>query len=148
MITNQKEHGAYDDILFMQHPVSEKHARMSVADRAAQFSPFAALTGYEAVVKEAGRLTEQKHELDEEQKRKLDLKVQFLQSRMPNDEIITIRYFEPDTRKKGGAYIEIFDKIKKIDRYQRVLVMGNQLEIPLDDIVDLSSEALYAQFGE
>ncbi len=96
--------GEYDDLIYLPHPVSRKHPPMSAMDRAAQFSPFSALTGYEAVLREAGRLTDSRAELSEYSRDILDQKQQILLDAAPTHPEITITYFIPDRRKQGGAY--------------------------------------------
>ncbi len=125
----------YDDIINMPHHVSSKRQRMSMIDRAAQFSPFAALTGYDAAVKETARLTDKRIELDEYEKAALDEKLR-LALENPEEEI-TITYFKPDAKKDGGAYIGITGKIKKIDDYERVLVLVDGLKITIEDIMEI-----------
>ena len=96
--------GEYDDLLYLPHPVSRKHPPMSAMDRAAQFSPFSALTGYEAVLQEAGRLTDSRAELTEYSRDILDQKQQILLDAAPAHPEITVTCFIPDRRKQGGAY--------------------------------------------
>ena len=140
--------GKYDDILYMSHPVSKRHRQMSRIERAAQFSPFAALTGYEAVVKEAARMTENKRELDEEERRKLDNIIHFLQSRGSEKLEVSIRYFEPDDRKEGGSYREVEGCVKVFDYNKRSLVLEDGFEISVEMIDDIWSEAISEQFGD
>lgn len=128
----------YDDIINMPHHVSSKRQRMSMIDRAAQFSPFAALTGYDAAVKETARLTDKRIELDEYEKAALDEKLR-IALEYPKEEI-TITYFKPDARKDGGAYINSTGKLKKIDDYERVVVLVNGLKIPIEDIMEITGE--------
>lgn len=125
----------YDDIINMPHHVSSKRQRMSMIDRAAQFSPFAALTGYDAAVKETARLTDKRIELDEYEKAALDEKLRIALEN-PEEEI-TITYFKPDVKKDGGAYISNTGKIKKIDDYERVVVLIDGLKIPIEDITEI-----------
>ena len=96
--------GEYDDLIYLPHPVSRKHPPMSAMDRAAQFSPFSTLTGYEAVLREAGRLTDSRAELSEYSRDILDQKQQILLDAAPTHPEITVTYFIPDRRKQGGAY--------------------------------------------
>ena len=107
--------GPYDDIIHLPHPVSKTHPRMSMIERAAQFSPFAALTGYGAAIKETARLTDRKLELDEETQALLDLRQHFLLEHLAQRPEVTITYFEPDTRKEGGSYQTITARVKKLD---------------------------------
>lgn len=128
----------YDDIINMPHHVSSKRKRMSMIDRAAQFSPFAALTGYDAAVKETARLTDKRIELDEYEKAVLDEKLR-IALKYPDEEI-TITYFKPDERKDGGAYISAVGKIKKLSDYERVVVLCNGLKIPVENIIKIEGE--------
>ncbi|MFR3323878.1 MAG: hypothetical protein ACLTR8_04800 [Oscillospiraceae bacterium] len=105
--------GEYDDLLYLPHPVSRKHPPMSAMDRAAQFSPFSALTGYEAVLQEAGRLTDSRAELTEYSRDILDQKQQILLDAAPAHPEITVTCFIPDRRKQGGAYGTLKGNLKK-----------------------------------
>lgn len=129
----------YSDIMHLDHPTSKKHPRMALSDRAAQFSPFAALTGYEAAVKETARLTDRRVELDEYEKAELDGRLQMLRENDKKDsgdyaEVI-ITYFLPDERKDGGSYTTVAGCVKKIDDYEREIVLRDGRKIPLDEIV-------------
>ena len=132
--------GEYDDIIRMPHYTSAKRPRMSLADRAAQFSPFAALTGFDAAIAETGRLTEQRLALEEFPKNMLDQKQQYLAELLPLQPEITVTYFLPDDRKSGGSYNQAVGHLKKIDPYQRILIMTDGRCIPLDDITDIDSD--------
>ena len=109
-------------------------------DRAAQFSPFAALTGYDAAVKETARLTEDWVELDEYQKSALNDRLQILQERLSNTPVISITYFVPDERKSGGAYCTETGIIKKIDYYERAVIMRSGTHIPIDEIIGIEGD--------
>ena len=122
----------YDDILNTPWPQPGKRARMSVEDRAAQFAPFAALTGYGAALQETARLTEQRAELTESEKADLDRRLQLLSDHLAAQPEITVTYFRPDERKDGGAYVTVTDIVKKIDPYERVLVLQSGLCIAID----------------
>ena len=130
----------YDDILLLPHHVSEKHPPMSRLDRAAQFSPFAALTGYEAAVKETARLTDRRIELDESEKGAIDQRLTLVQERLPVPTEVTITYFMPDKKKAGGAYVNISGTVKKIDDYERMVILRNGTSIPIDDILHINGE--------
>lgn len=133
-----KEDGhRYDDMLNLPHHVSGKHPRMSVGDRAAQFSPFAALTGFEAVIQETVRRTERKMELDDYQKAELDEKLRIVKERVKSHPEIAVVYFVPDEQKEGGAYVTARGKIKKIDEYEHVLVMEDGTVIPVGELREL-----------
>lgn len=127
----------YDDIIDMPHHVSSVHAHMSITDRAAQFSPFAALTGYDEAVKETARLTEQRIELDEYEKEEIGSKLQYIKSVMPDSPEITITHFEKDLLKDGGSYVMSEGHVKKIDEYENTIVMMNGKKIYIDDIIEI-----------
>lgn len=135
--------GPYDDIIGLPHPTSERHPRMSMANRAAQFSPFAALTGYEDAVKETARLTDARAELTEEEKSALDAKLRLLAG--PAGGEVSLTYFQPDGRKAGGAYFTVISAVKKIDGFAREIVLADGRRIPVDDIVDVQFEASEAE---
>ena len=124
----------YDDIINLPHHQSKNHPRMSLHDRAAQFAPFAALTGYDDAVKEARRLTDSKPELDENQLEELDQKLADLMTRIEEHPEVTIIYFEPDDKKEGGAYVTCVGKIKKIDDYKRVFIFEDARSISIKHI--------------
>ncbi len=130
----------YKDILYMPHPTSKKHPRMSMLDRAAQFSPFAALTGYDAQIQETARLTNQKINLSEDEKRNLDTTLNHIQTLLPNSPEVEIIYFKPDIHKSGGMYLTIVDTIKKIDTHYRVLITTNKETIEFDDILSITEK--------
>lgn len=139
MNDNKNTH-RYDDIIDLPHPVSVAHPRMAMIDRAAQFSPFAALTGYDAAIQETARLTSEKIELDEDSRAALDTKQQLLLDRIGEHPEVTITYFLPDEKKAGGVYVTVTGNIKKIDAYARSIVMVDGTIIPLDDILEMESE--------
>ena len=131
--------GDYDDIINLPHHISKTRPQMSMKDRAAQFSPFAALTGYDAAIKETGRLTDEKIELDEEALSNLNMKFQILFEKLDEQPDIAITYFKPDETKSGGAYLTTTDKIKKVDEYERMITTTNGTKIPMDDVINLES---------
>lgn len=133
----------YDDIINLPHYVSPTRPRMSMIDRAAQFSPFAALTGYDAAIKETGRLTDQRIELSEDSRAALDRKQQLLVECLADHPEVSVTYFIPDERKSGGAYVTVTGIVKKVDDYQRLLLLTDGTKIPLDDILDLESELFH-----
>ena len=130
----------YDAIINLPHPTSKKHPRMSMLSRAAQFSPFAALTGYDAAVKETARLTDQRVELDEYQKAALDERLQIIQEHLQERLEVSLTYFQPDERKDGGAYLTITGVVKKIDVYECCVVMMDKTTIPIYEIVGIEGE--------
>ena len=133
----------YDDIINLPHYVSPTRPRMSMIDCAAQFSPFAALTGYDAAIKETGRLTDQRIELSEDSRAALDRKQQLLVECLADHPEVSVTYFIPDERKSGGAYVTVTGIVKKVDDYQRLLLLTDGTKIPLDDILDLESELFH-----
>ena len=130
----------YDKIINSPHHVSSTHPHMSMIDRAAQFSPFAALTGYDAAVKETARLTEQKIELDEYEKVALDQRILLLQDHLKEHPEVTITYFVPDKRKDGGKYVSITGAVKKIDTYEKQIVLMDKSKIPIENILNMDGE--------
>lgn len=130
----------YEDIIGLPHHRSKRHAPMSRQNRAAQFMPFAALTGYDAAISEAGRLTEDFRELDEDMKEVLDARLQLLAERSADMPEVTIVYFVPDERKEGGAYREITGRFRKLDGQKRKLLLDRGEEIALEDILEIRSE--------
>ena len=130
----------YDDIINLPHHVSATRPQMSMLERAAQFSPFAALTGYDAAIKETGRLTDEKIMMDEEGLNILNMKFQILIDNLFDEPEVTITYFKPDERKSGGAYIEATGTVKKLDEFERQIMMQDGTKIPMDDILDVDGE--------
>lgn len=129
--------GPYNDIIDLPHPTSERHPRMPMANRAAQFSPFAALTGYEGAVKETARLTDCKVELTEEEKAVLNRKLQLLSEQAGSGVEACLTYFRPDGRKAGGAYLTVTGKVKKMDGFTCEIVLADNRRIPMDDILEI-----------
>lgn len=131
---------SYDDIIDLPHPTSAKHPRMPVADRAAQFSPFAALTGYEAAVQETARLTDERIELNEDELAALDEKLRTVLAWNGEAPLVSITYFQADDRKAGGSYNTAQGYIRKLDELRRVIVMQDGSKIPVDDVLEISSK--------
>lgn len=144
MIENRITH-KYDDIIEMEHHTSKTRPRMSAYDRAAQFSPFAALTGHEAAIKETARLTECEKELDEGEKARLNEKLQMIKDNLESEIEVTITYFQPDERKSGGAYLRINGYVKRIDTYAHRIIMKDKTVIPIDEISEIESQ-LFKRF--
>ncbi len=130
----------YDDIINLPHHVSTKRPHMSVGDRAAQFSPFAALTGYGAAIKETARLTDERIELDEYIKDDLSHRLQIVVDSIKEQPEISITYFKPDARKDGGSYVTVISAVKKVDEYKRVVVMPDGTLISVDEIIGIDGE--------
>ena len=136
----------YEDILNLPHHVSKTRPQMSMLDRAAQFSPFAALTGYDAAIKETGRLTDEKIEMDEDRKAALDMKQAYLIEMIDEQPEISITHFLPDTKKSGGAYVTVTGNLKRFDEYERLLILTDGKKIPMDDIADIESDLFRGMF--
>lgn len=132
--------GKYDDIIHLPHHVSSTRPHMKAIDRAAQFAPFAALTNYDAAVKETARLTEKRVELDEYMKKVLSDRLQIIVERLNDSPEISIRYFQPDDKKDGGYYVTAKGSVKKIDKYERIVLMIDSTAIPIDEIISIDGK--------
>ena len=129
----------YNDIINLPHYQSKKRPHMSNYDRAAQFSPFSALTGHDEAIKETARLTDKKTELDETAKTILNEKFTFIMEHIYDQPEITVTYFIPDSLKSGGMYVDYTGKVKKYDYLNRVLYFTDNTEIKVDDIIEIES---------
>lgn len=130
----------YDDIINLPHHVSKKHPQMSLHDRAAQFSPFAALTGHKAAINETARLTDEKQILSEDVIAKLNEQLNLIKENIGTNLIVTITYFVPDDRKSGGAYISHTGVVKKIDEYNHTVILTDKTVIPIEQISEMQSD--------
>ena len=130
--------GTYDDIIALPHPEPRTHPRMSLHDRAAQFSPFAALTGHSAAIAETGRLTDSRITLDESEIARVDAALQRLRELLPQAPAVSITYFVPDERKAGGSYQTVTGTARRIDTANGVLLLTDQRAIPIPDILDVA----------
>ena len=130
--------GNYDDIIALPHPEPRTHPRMSLHDRAAQFSPFAALTGHSAAIAETGRLTDSRITLDESEMARVDAALQRLRELLPQAPAVSITYFVPDERKTGGSYQTITGVVRRIDTVNSVLLLTDQRAIPIPDIFNVT----------
>ena len=119
---------------------------LTLPDRAAQCSPFAALTGYDDAIKETGRLTDEKIEMDEDRKAALDMKQAYLIEMIDEQPEISITYFLPDTKKSGGAYVTVTGNLKRFDEYERLLILTDGKKIPMYDIADIESDLFRGMF--
>lgn len=137
------EEGRYDDIINLPHHVSIKHPHMAPIDRAAQFSPFAALTGHDEAIKETARLTDERMELDENRKELMDARLQLLREHLGEKPTVTFTFFEPDERKSGGAYVTVTGSVKKIEEYENKIVLEEGAAIFIDDIYAVEGELFY-----
>ena len=124
----------YDDSINIARHISSKHPQMKIIDRAAQFAPFAALTGHKESINEASRITDSKKELDENQKEILNNKLNYILLNLDKLLEIKITYFQADLKKSGGKYVTVLASIKKIDEYNKVLVLNNGKKIKIDDL--------------
>ena len=139
-MNNSDKIGKYDDIIDLPHHVSTTRPRMTNMDRAAQFSPFAAVVGYDAAVKETARLTDARIEMDENSKTILNEKLQMILEHSDRNPEIMITYFVQDSKKAGGAYVSTTGILKKVDAYEQVLVMRDGTRITLSDIFEIEGE--------
>ena len=133
-----KDVDRYDYIINLPHHVSKTHLPMATPDRAAQFSPFAALAGYDGAIKETARLTDERVELDEAEKNILDQKLSIVEEQLCNEPEITVTFFRPDEKKVGGAYVSISGIVNKIDYYKRAVLMQDGTRIKIEDISNIT----------
>lgn len=136
----------YEDIINLPHHVSSTHPQMDILARAAQFAPFAALTGYDAAIRETARLTDKEIELDESAKEILDEKLQMVRESIPEQPLVEITYFKPDLSKSGGIYETALGQVKKIDEVSHSLIMQDGLRICIDRILNVEGEILKELF--
>ena len=134
----------YDEIINFPHHVSKTRPQMPMSDRAAQFSPFAALTGYDSAIKETGRLTDEKIDLDEESLNALNMRYQMLTDALEERPEVRITYFKPDERKAGGAYVTTAGAVRKIDDFEQTIIMQDGTRIPMGDVLSLEGELFSA----
>ncbi len=130
----------YEDIVDLPPYISKKYPQPSMEDRAARFSPFAAVTGYEEMVQEQARVTDVKMDLDDSVKEKISDRLNMVLLFQHEEPIVRISYFVPDSKKDGGSYLEEVGKIKGIDQYRRLVIMQNGSRIPIEDIVSVDGE--------
>ena len=136
----EKDPHRYDDIIDLPHFVSKARKHMSNYDRAAQFSPFDALTGYSEAIDETGRTTDNEVSLGESEIRELDLKFRMINRNIARNPKLKIRYFVPDPYKDGGSYLEEEVIARKIDLNRRILISEERKEYDLDYITDVDAE--------
>lgn len=130
----------YDDIINLPHHVSAIHPQMSLADRAAQFSPFAALTGHEEAIQETARLTEEFAELEEDRKEQINERLCRLKEKQTGRPKIAVTYFQEDERKSGGSYVTVYGQVKRIDEYERQVILADGTGIPMERIFAIEGE--------
>lgn len=129
-----KDAHRYDDIIELPHHQSAEHAHMSIYDRAAQFAPFAALSGHKEAICETARLTEEEMSLDEASIEKINEKLCEISCRLSEKPNVAVTYFRPDTQKKGGAYLTDVGTIKKIDEIEQFIIMDSGMKIAMEYI--------------
>lgn len=128
---------SYEDIIDLPRHISKNHQQMARENRAAQFAPFAALTGYGEAINESGRLTDRRIELDENEKAILDLKLRQAVERIPQRYKVEVTFFKADKKKDGGSYITVKGILKKIDESNRQIVLQDGTKIPINDVLDI-----------
>lgn len=137
---NLKDEHQYDDIINLPHHVSKKHPPMSLLNRAAQFSPFAALTGHNAAIQETARLTDSFIELGEDRKGQLGEQLQLIRENLELEPEIEAVYFQPDGRKKGGAYMTVCGRVKKISEQERRIIFTDGTVLPIDYLFEIRGD--------
>jgi hypothetical protein len=138
---------SYDDMIYLPHHVSTAHPQMPRPDRAVQFSPFAALTGYDAAITETGRLTDERIELTEDEKEQIRQRLQVLQEHLSERPEITLTYFAPDGKKSGGAYKSVTGAVKRIDEYGRVIVLHSGGRVSLDEVSQIEGALFFDSYS-
>ena len=139
MDPNPKTIKKYSDIIYKEHPTSKNHPRMSMLNRAAQFAPFAALTGYDAEIKETSRITHREIQITEDQKEQLNLKFQIVEDSVGKNILFTFTIFVPDKKKDGGEYITLQGTVKKIDFNKGLITLNSTETIPINSIIEIKS---------
>ncbi len=134
----------YEDIVNLPPHISKKHPQPSMMDRAARFAPFAAITGYEEMVLEEARVTEERIDLDEGSLSLLNEKLNMIQEFLDEEPEVTITYFEPDKKKSGGTYVSITGIVKRIDEYEHLVIMTDGKKIRVEDIYAIGSDLFYS----
>ena len=127
----------YNDIINLPHYISNKHPQMTIESRAAQFAPFAALTGYEDEVEETARITDKRIEITDEIKSKINMKLQIIQEKIKTNPKVTITYFISDNKKEGGSYKTVTSNVLKIDKYNKQIILKDNKEIFISDIINI-----------
>ena len=138
----------YKDILHLPHPTSERHPRMPLSGRAAQFAPFAALVGYDDAINETVRLTDKRSELSDERKAELDVKQSLLTDMIGEQPRVTVTYFEADKKKSGGTYRVYTGNLKRIDEFEKFFLFTDGTRISLRDVYSVDSELFRGICGE
>lgn len=138
---------SYEDIINLPHRVSSKRPQMSLRERAAQFAPFAALTGHDEAIKETARLADERIKLDESTLAILNDKIQIILDNLDIAPEVTVTYFKPDNKKSGGAYIDHTGVVKRIDDIEKIVIFTDKVIIPIEDIIDIQG-AFFSSFFE
>ena len=133
----------YEDIVNLPPHISKRHPQPSMMDRAARFAPFAAITGYEEMVLEEARVTEERIDLDEGALSLLNEKLNMIQEFLDEEPEVTITYFEPDKKKSGGAYVSITGTVKRIDEYEHLVLMTDGKKIRVEEIYNIQGDLFY-----
>ena len=139
---------SYEDIINMPHHVSSKRPQMSREQRAAQFAPFSALTGYEDAIKETARLTNRKIEVDDGLREILNNKLNIINENISKNYLVTITYFIPDKKKNGGEYINIVGEVRRIDIVNNIIIMKDKTKINMNDVLNIQSDLFKDIFEE
>lgn len=140
---NLKDEHQYDDIINLPHHVSKKHPPMSLLSRAAQFSPFAALTGHNDAIQETARLTDSFIELSEERKEQLNEQLQLIRENLEQEPEIEVIYFRPDSRKDGGEYVTVCGRVKKISEHERRIFFTDGTVLPIDYLFEIRGDMFW-----
>lgn len=127
----------YSDIINLKHHISKVHKQMSLENRAVQFAPFSALTGYDDAIKQTTRITQERIEIDEEFKYTLNKKLIYIHNQISSNPKVTITYFVPDSKKMGGKYQTVTGNVRKIDKYNKIIMLINGLKIPIIEIINI-----------
>lgn len=135
--------GPYDDIIHLPHPTSQRHPRMPISDRAAQFSPFAALSGHRTAIAETARVTQERMELDEDEKALLDERLQTLREQVSWRPEITVTWFLPDKKKAGGSYVTAAGRLQKFSEAEGTMTLEDGTVIPLADVAGLEGDLFH-----
>lgn len=144
---NREDTHKYDDIIHLAHPVSKRHPQMPPMNRAAQFAPFAALTGHDAAIKETARLTAPSVELSEDEKNLLDQRLCLIRENLAREPEIEFSCFEPDEKKDGGTYATVRGKVKKIDEFGHRVIFTDGTALQMEQILSIEGE-LFENMGE
>ncbi len=137
---NWRNTRGYDDIIELSHHVSAVHPQMPLADRAAQFSPFAALTGHEEAIRETARQTEEFVELEEDRKEEINEKLQWIRENQAKRPEIEVTCFQPDTRKSGGSYVTVCGRVKRIDEIEQQILLTDGTRIAIERIFAIQGD--------